>query len=108
MVLVNLAAWCGRMAVQAMTARRAEEMVRYLDRGDALVAQLPPGADPANEPARRSTEAYLLGLRGELFALVGRRPEALQLLRRALELSPDSTLAGRWKAYVDRLAIGLD
>ena len=100
-VLVNQAAWCGRMAVRALGKRQAAEMVEWLDRGDAFLAQVPPQPEGANEASRRSTMAYLLGLRGELFVIAGRREEATRLLQQALALAPDSNLAGRWRALLE-------
>ncbi|MEK7474232.1 MAG: hypothetical protein AAB152_01240 [Candidatus Coatesbacteria bacterium] len=100
-VRVNQGAWCGRMAVRALGHRRAAETIEWLDRGDAFMAQVPPQGDGPNEAARRSTQAYLLGLRGELYVIAGKREEAARFLQQALGLAPDSNLAGRWRALLE-------
>jgi tetratricopeptide (TPR) repeat protein len=103
-VLVNQAAWCGRMAVKALGERKAQKVVAYLDQGDACLAQVPPQPEGPNEDARKSTQAYLLGLRGELYAILGRSTEATELLHRAVDLAPNSPIASRWRALLDAVA----
>jgi hypothetical protein len=89
------------MAVRALGRRKAAEMIDWLDRGETYLAQVPPQGDGANEAARRSTAAYLLGLRGELYVIAGKREEATRLLQQALAIAPDSNLAGRWRALLE-------
>lgn len=104
-IRVNLAALHGARSIEALRARMPAEAVRLLDRGEAILAEVPKGPDPkeGNETARRQTLAMIHGIRGEMALAEGQHVVALRYLRQALETAPESPGAARWRQLIAAL-----
>lgn len=102
MIRLNQAGFLCQQALAALNAGRPDPAVRALDRAEALLGELRPGAEPGHERGRVLSVAYLTGLRGELWLARGDRAQAAKWFRDSLALDASTPLSGRWRQLADQ------
>ena len=100
----NRATWCKLSGQEAYVRGDTAGAAALLERGLAALAEVPDGADPANEPGRRHERVFLTGMLGQVRVAQGNRAEGIRLLREAERLDPGAPVAATWRRLVEQAA----